>query len=661
MPQNAKPPTPETAPPPATLDLAGPQQNEQLFEALIHNAADVVQLVGTDTLIKYVNPAVRGVLGYAPEELIGHAVPEQLHPDELVLLEKSFFELAQQPGGKVHIEQRVRHKDGNYRWVEVTATNLLHDPAVQAIMVNYHDITERRQTEEALRQERFLMRALMNNIPDAIYFKDAESRFIRVNQALIHKHGLTEPEEILGKTDFDFFTKESAQTYFDEEQSIIRTGKVFIDQEEEEDWPDKPTTWASTTKLPLRDDDGQIVGTIGVTRDITQHKVAEAALRRSQGNLAAAQAIAHLGSWELDLSNLNNLNANALRWSDEVYRIFGYQPGEIEATNENFFNAVPPDERPAIQAAVQQAISEGRQYSMDHRIVLPDGTERIVHEQSDIVYDGQTGQPLMMAGIVQDITERRQVEAALAAKTDEIREMTQQLWETAKLATMGELAASIAHELNNPLATIHLRVEALLADLPAESPQRRPLEIVSQESERMARLVANLLQSSRRSTRQISTIDVCAEIQNTLELLHYHLQHQQITVVDECQPNLLPIPFDRQQLRQVLLNLFTNASDAMPEGGTLTVRAYQTPGWLKIEVADTGTGIAPEKLPYVMEPFFTTKPEGKGTGLGLAICKRIMQEHGGAIEIMSEGLAGRGTLARLTLPIQPDTMNSVTL
>ncbi|MBI5606304.1 MAG: response regulator [Deltaproteobacteria bacterium] len=279
--------------------------------------------------------------------------------------------------------------------------------------------------------------------------------------------------------------------------------------------------------------------------------------------------------------------------------------------------------------------------------------------------------------------------AELEKVNEEIRLMSQQLWQASKLATMGELAASIAHELNNPLATVNLRIEALLGQVPGEDPKRRSLEIIEQELDRMADLVANLLQFSRRSQPQISTVNVCQEIENTLNLIYYHLRKVHIEVQREFSPDIPYIHADRQQLRQLFLNLFTNSSDAMSRGGTLGIRVYakgpgagdqgsefgdqgsgirdqgaadmkpvepRTPtpdppgkAFIVIEITDTGTGIAPEVLPKVMEPFFTTKPEGKGTGLGLPICRRIVQEHNGCFEILSEGLPGKGTTVRISL------------
>jgi len=255
-----------------------------------------------------------------------------------------------------------------------------------------------------------------------------------------------------------------------------------------------------------------------------------------------------------------------------------------------------------------------------------------------------------------ELEERKRAEAVLQQKDEEIQMISQQLWQAAKLATMGELAASIAHELNNPLATVSLRVESLLDQVLETDPKQRALQMIQQEVERMANLVANLLQFSRRGDPQISSTNVHEEIDNTLALVHYHLRNHRITTVREYAPDMPLLPADRQQLRQVFLNLLTNASDAMPQGGTLTLRV--TAGALDtgapavvIEFADTGMGIAPEHLSKVMEAFFTTKPEGKGTGLGLSICRRIVQEHHGTFSLASA--VGTGTTVCTALPIRP--------
>jgi signal transduction histidine kinase/ActR/RegA family two-component response regulator len=271
-----------------------------------------------------------------------------------------------------------------------------------------------------------------------------------------------------------------------------------------------------------------------------------------------------------------------------------------------------------------------------------------------------------------DVTERRTAEWALQetnrrlehaldelrVRNEEIHAMTQQLWQAAKLASVGELAASIAHELNNPLATVRLRIESVLAQTSEEDRRHRPLSIISQEAKRMGDLVANLLQFSRRGADVLTTVEIREELLKTRELVQHHLRKRAITVVDKFAPDTPTIYADRQKLRQVFLNLLTNACDAMPQGGTLTLHsgpdttAQGEPAG-RIEFSDTGVGIAPEHLEKVLEPFFTTKEEGQGTGLGLAICRRVVQEHYGTLQIFSE--VGKGTTVRIVLPVSHTT------
>jgi signal transduction histidine kinase len=182
--------------------------------------------------------------------------------------------------------------------------------------------------------------------------------------------------------------------------------------------------------------------------------------------------------------------------------------------------------------------------------------------------------------------------------------------------------------------------------------------VIQGEVERMSNLVSNLLQFSRPGRDQISTVDVCDELIKTIELVSHHLKKRSIEVYTDFSPGLPPVHADRQQLRQVFLNLSTNAADAMPTGGRLTTRVKtgQLPDGraaIVIEICDTGVGIPSELLSRVCDPFFTTKEEGKGTGLGLAICRRIIEQHQGRLVIESE--VGKGTTVRIILPLRADT------
>jgi signal transduction histidine kinase len=235
----------------------------------------------------------------------------------------------------------------------------------------------------------------------------------------------------------------------------------------------------------------------------------------------------------------------------------------------------------------------------------------------------------------------------LARRNQEISATYQQLWQSAKLATLGELTASVAHELNNPLQTVSLRIESLSRRFSDDQGAREALSVVEKELDRMAHLVQNLLQLSRKGEQRIATVNAAEELEKTLELLQYHLRTCGIETIKDFQPGIPLLRADPEQLQQAFLNLFTNACDAMPSGGTLTLRVHGGAN-VVIDIIDTGTGIAADDLPRVMETFFTTKPPGKGTGLGLPICRRIVEAHGGSISIESE--PGRGTTVRIVLP-----------
>ncbi len=194
-------------------------------------------------------------------------------------------------------------------------------------------------------------------------------------------------------------------------------------------------------------------------------------------------------------------------------------------------------------------------------------------------------------------------------KNEEVQALTEQLWQVARMATMGELAASIAHDLNNPLATMALRLESLMSQIPADDPKQRSLQIISREIDRMAALVKKLLDFSRHGQNQLTKVDICREVDYALDLITYHVHKQGIRVIKDYSPELPWLFADRRGLHQLFLNLFINASDAMPEGGELTIRIYKSSvDDIAIDIIDTGMGIPPDVLAHVMDPFLLLNP-----------------------------------------------------
>ena len=187
--------------------------------------------------------------------------------------------------------------------------------------------------------------------------------------------------------------------------------------------PDGRVRWIRSRSVPVLDESGELIRLTGFSEDITDRRANEERLRYSEATLAEAQRIAELGSWDLQFTDPENLNEGVLHWSDQVFRIFGYEPGAVEVTNDNFFHSVHPEDREKVARAVREAITEHKPYSIVHRVVRPDGSERIVHEQSRVSYDETSRRPLRMVGTVQDITERERIKRALEVSERKFREV----------------------------------------------------------------------------------------------------------------------------------------------------------------------------------------------------------------------------------------------
>src|SRR5262247_668281 len=264
-----------------------------------------------------------------------------------------------------------------------------------------------------------------------------------------------------------------------------------------------------------------------------------------------------------------------------------------------------------------------------------------------------------MLGATMDITQRKHTEDALRQSEEKLRqqahELEQQLIMSGRLVSLGEVTASMAHEFNNPLGIIMGFVEDMLSGLNRADPNYRALQIIDEESKRCRQIVKDLMEYARPRSTELCSTSVTDAIEKTLQLVDNRLYKQKVAVEKKLAPGLPRIQADSQQLEQVLVNLYLNAIDAMPEGGTLTVEAKiaQSDGMTPvtmIAVEDTGFGIAETDLPKIFQPFFTAKKR-RGMGLGLPICQRIVNNHGGRIEVNS--VSGRGTIFKIYLPSEP--------
>jgi PAS domain S-box-containing protein len=237
---------------------------------------------------RYVSPVIARLTGRAPATFLND--PEQwramVHPQDLPLWDEAVGLL--RTGQASHTEYRIRHADGSIRWVRDRVSSAPGPDGAWLLDGILSDVSDRKRVQEDLDYERYLLRALMDQVPDPIYFKDEQSRFIRVNAAAARGFGLDDPAKARGKTDADIFTSEHAEQALRDEREVMRTGVPLVAAEEKETWADGRVTWVSTTKMPLRDRSGRIVGTFGISRDVTEKKQAEAALRQAKEAAEAA-------------------------------------------------------------------------------------------------------------------------------------------------------------------------------------------------------------------------------------------------------------------------------------------------------------------------------------------------------------------------------------
>ncbi len=360
-------------------------------------------------------------------------------------------------------------------------------------------------------------------------------------------------------------------------------------------------------------------------------------------SLAEAQRIAHLGNWDW------NIVTNELYWSDEIYRIFGLTPQEFGATYEAFLNSVHPDDRSHVEHSVNATLQENKPYSIDHRIVRPDGSERIVHEQAEVIRD-DTGQAIRMAGTVQDITEQRKTE-------EDRRQLREELTHVSRVTTIGTLTGALAHEINQPLTAIMSNAQSALRFLDAEKPNidelRETLSDIVDDTTRSSDIVNHLRDLMKKGDFEAIPLKVNETIKEVINLTHRDAEKRRITVRFDIRENLPEVMGDKVQLQQVILNLIINGFDAMmyqePNSRELVIQADQDEdNFIHVAVKDTGMGIEEEKLEQIFEPFISTKPEGMG--LGLSINRYIINAHNG--QIWATNNPDHGATVHFTLPIK---------
>ena len=427
--------------------------------------------------------------------------------------------------------------------------------------------------------------------------------------------------------------------------------------------------WFKTRGTPIRDTDGGIVKWFGTCTDITDRKRAEQALmdhelelsqardlleikvmertkelRRSEAYLEEAQKLSKTGSWARV-----SASGEMRYWSEECYRVLGFEPRDGLPRFETFLQHVHPDDRRRVRETAERAGREKVDYEVDYRIVHPGGEVRDIHTVAHPVLS-PSGDVVEFVGTVMDVTERRQAEK----ERERLRQVQADLAHINRATTMGELTASLAHEINQPIAAAVTDARTCLRWLAREQPD------IAEARESAARMVKAITRASdiisrlrklfKKGAPQTSVVDVSEVIQEMVVLLHGEASRYSVSIQTELSTDSPQVLADRVQLQQVLMNLMLNGIEAMHDtksGGQLTIRSLRGEGGqLVISVSDTGVGLPPEQAEQIFNSFFSTKAQG--TGMGLSISRSIIESHGGRLWASSN--SERGATFNFTLP-----------
>jgi len=555
--------------------------------------------------------------GYQREELIGQSI-DILNLTPGTPDERMAYLDGLRTANNVELETQHRRKNGEIFQVEVS-TSLIWIGERELIIGIDRDITERKKVEEELAKQQYLVNAMLNTTPDYIYFKDIESRFIRTSKSHAAAFGLSDPAQVIGKTDFDFFTEEHARPAYEDEQEIIRTGQPFY-KEERETWSDRPDTWVMTTKMPLRNQQNEIIGTFGVTRDITGRKRVETELLREKQFLEAV--ILNSPAAIIVLDNQGNI----VSCNPAFEQLYGYT--SLEAVGENLDALI----------TIPETIDQARTYTQQALTSSVHGFGKRQRKDGHFASVEIFGVPIVLGEekistlvIYHDITEldrtRREAEEANRAKS--------------------EFLANMSHELRTPMNGVMGMLELAL-DTTLTSEQRDYLQTSLQSAEALLTLLNDILDFSKIEAGKLELDSINFSLRNAVEDVAYTLakraQDKGLEMACLIDPDLTSdLRGDPGRLRQILVNLVGNAIKFTHQGEIVIqaepIEETQTHTTIHFSVQDTGVGIPNERRAAVFDRFTqadgsTTRKYG-GTGLGLTISKQLVDIMGGKIGVDS--------------------------
>lgn len=617
--------------------------SEARYRDLVETSHDLIWAVDAEGRITFLNQACRKIYGREPEEMIGRPFLDFI-PAEQARRDSAIFAEAIQSGrDTLDYTSRVYAKDG--REVTLSANARIIRDAEGRVVGSAgisRDITDVLKSEDTARSQTALLRIAGDaarlggwslEVPDLVLtWSDVTQAIHEVPPG--YTPGLQEAIEFYDEADrpevaraVERCLQEGAP--FEFERSVITAKGRRV--------------WVRAIGEAVRNEDGRIVRVQGAFQDITEQRLAREALLASEERFRMLAKATSDAIWDWDLTT------DAVWWNEGFETLFGYSRAEVESTADSWYNRIHPDDKDAVTASIHTAIaSQDDAWASEYRFRRKDGSDIYVHDSGHIIRD-RDGKPIRMIGGMRDVTERKRME--------------RHLLRAQRLESLGTLAGGIAHDLNNALAPVLMSIEVLKED-EADPAKLETLDILESSVKRSADLVRQVLSFARGAEASWSIISVLTVVRE-VEKIAADTFPKNIVFGVKVEADPWPIRADATQLHQVLINICLNARDAMPNGGRLSVTIENVsldeiyagmnpearPGpYVVVHVEDSGTGMTPEVIDRIFEPFYTTKETGRGTGLGLPTAHSIVQRHGGFIHVYSEH--NRGSTFKVYLPAQ---------
>lgn len=598
------------------------RESQQRYRMLAENSAVGIWHLSEDGYTIYLNPAMCAMLEIrGPEELAGMTYHSFFTPTSR---ERMADEHARHRLGIASVyEVEIEGKHGGRCNVVVSGAPLFSpDGKLKSIIATFIDITKRKEAEEALRESEEHYRAVVENVADAIVIHVGTQR-VFVNQAFLKLHGLSDPAQALGTSLDQFIVPGDRQLVVERtlaRQQDHRVPGVYEYRIARLDGEVR-TVQASSVPISYK---GQ-PATLAVLRDVTELlRAAEAVEQlRRQNELILHSAGEGICGLDLEgkITFANPAAARMAGW--DIEELIG-QP---------------------MHAILHHSKSDGTPYRETACPLCAVFTDGTVHRIDTEVFWRKDGTSFPVEYIRTPIREHAELVGAVVTFKDITVER-----QTERLAMLGRVAAGVAHELNNALGVVLACSQLLLRRTDPASEAYHDLELIEKYAETCGRIAQELRRLGRPLPLKRELVDLLPLIEETLKPLELSLASQKVHLKVIADPRLPLLSADPRLLGQALLNLISNAAEAMPEGGILTIAArMRQKESVEIAVSDTGAGIPRESLSRIFEPFFTTKSRGEGMGLGLTLTSRIVQDHGGRLEVKSE--VGRGSTFRVTLQL----------